>query len=165
MGRDVREVANAILKIAETEGFQLTNMSLNKIVYFAHAWSLAIHHKPLVDSSFEAWQYGPVHPQLYRQLKRFGDQTITGRLTRINLEDGSDIEFDVNLDKHDENLIRKITLFYGNYSASRLVQISHERGAPWDQVWSGSENGVCLGMVIPDSMTELFYANKLRSRS
>ncbi|MDA1322534.1 MAG: DUF4065 domain-containing protein, partial [Proteobacteria bacterium] len=82
MARDVREIANAVLDVAEANGFVLSNLPLNKIIYFAHAWYLAQYNEPLVDSAFEAWQHGPVHPQVYRQLRTFGDKPIKGRLTR-----------------------------------------------------------------------------------
>jgi len=55
MARDVREVGNAVLAEAAIAGFRLTNIALNKIVYFAHAWSLAQLNRPLVDSPFAAF--------------------------------------------------------------------------------------------------------------
>src|SRR5258706_1711537 len=120
--RDVREVANAILDVAERESLMLSNLALNKIVYFAHAWFLALRRRPLVDSFFEAWQFGPVHPQIYRQMKKFGDRPITGRLTRINLDTGHDVPFEVRLPADELEHIDKITSFYGIRSASWLVE-------------------------------------------
>lgn len=164
MARDVREIGNAILAIAEAAGFRLTNMSLNKIVYFAHAWCLAQLGRPLVDSPFEAWQYGPVHPQVYRQLKGYKDQPVVGRLTRIDMATGRDVPMVANLDPEEQALVERVTHFYGRLSAARLVEISHEPGAPWDQVWTAGEREARPGMVIPDSMTESFYRSKV-SRS
>jgi uncharacterized phage-associated protein len=160
----VREVANAILDAAAGDGVSLSNLALNKIVYFAHAWYLATYAKPLVDSHFEAWQYGPVHPQLYHQLKRFGDQPIESRLTRIDLQTGRDVPVDVKLDDDEAEHILKITRFYGVRSASWLVQATHEPGAPWDQVWSVAERSPCPGMIIPDELTEQFYRRKRSNR-
>ena len=82
MPHDARQIANAILDVSSREGFKITNLALNKIVFFAHGWCLATRGEPLVDSVFEAWQFGPVHPQIYRQLKEFRDGPITARLTR-----------------------------------------------------------------------------------
>jgi len=157
MARDVREIGNAILGIADAAGFSLTNMSLNKIIYFAHAWSLAHYGRPLVDSAFEAWQYGPVHPQVYRQLKGNKDQPVRCPLTRIDIESGRDVPVEVRLEPEDRELVERVTLFYGRMSAGRLVEISHEPGAPWDQVWATGERVAQPGMVIPDAMTEAFY--------
>ena len=165
MVRDVREIANAILAAAEAASLRLTNMSLNKIAYFAHASSLAYYGRPLIDSPFEAWQYGPVHPQLYRQLKQFRDQTITGRLTRIDLVTGRDVPYEVCLDQEDKDLIDRITIFYGAMPAGRLVEISHEPGAPWDQVWAAGEREARPGMIISDAATESFYKGKFARSS
>jgi len=165
MARDVREIANAILAAAEAAGLRLTNISLNKIAYFAHASSLAYYGRPLVDSPFEAWQYGPVHPQLYRQLKRYKDQPVTGRLTRVDIETGGDVPFEVRLDQDDKDLIDRITLFYGAMPAGRLVEISHEPGAPWDQVWTAGEKAARPGMIISDAATESFYRGKFARSS
>lgn len=162
IARDVREVGNAILDVAQQEGLQLSNLPFNKIIYFAHVWFLALHSRPLVDSSFEAWQYGPVHPQIYRQMKRYGDQAITGRLTRIDLTTGKDVPFEVALAAEEMEHVEKMTLFYGPRSASWLVEATHEHGAPWEQVWSAAKTRPDPGMVIPDDLSELHYRNKLR---
>lgn len=165
LARDVREIGNAVLAIAEREGFQLSNLPLNKIVYFAHAWFLALYSKPLINSPFEAWQYGPVHPQIYRQMKRFGDQPITERLTRIDLDTGLDVPFEVALTAELSAHIERTTLFYGVRSASWLVQATHEPGTPWDQIWSAGELRIMPGMVIPDDLTEAYYRHKLGRRT
>ncbi|MEH0195157.1 type II toxin-antitoxin system antitoxin SocA domain-containing protein [Caulobacter sp. CCNWLY153] len=162
MARDVREVGNAILAVARREGFALSNLPFNKIVYFAHAWYLAHYGEPLVDSGFEAWQYGPVHPQIYRQMRQYGDQVITGWLTRIDLDTGEDVPVEVKLDERAMAHIEQMTRFYGCKSAYWLVQKTHEPGAPWDQVWTAAEEKPVPGMVIPDSVTEAYYREILK---
>lgn len=162
MPRDVREVGNAILDVSRREGLNLSNLPFNKIIYFAHAWFLALHSRPLVDSPFEAWQYGPVHPQIYRQTKQYGDRPIVGRLTRIDLATGEDVPFEVALAPEEMEHVEKITRFYGFRSASWLVDATHEPGTPWHQVWSAAETRPVPGMVIPDELTESFYRSKLR---
>lgn len=160
--RDVREVGNAILDVAQQEGLWLSNLPFNKIIYFAHVWYLSLHSRPLIDSPFEAWQFGPVHPQIYRQMKRYGDQPITSRLTRIDLSTGQDLPFEVALTTCEMEHVEKITRFYGVKSASWLVDSVHEPGSPWDQVWSAAATRPVPGMVIPDDLSESFYRNKLR---
>lgn len=164
MARDVRQIGNAILDAAARDGVTLSNLALNKIIYFAHAWYLALYSKPLVDSHFEAWQYGPMHPQIYHQLKRYSDQPIASRLTQIDMETGRDIPVEVELSDEENDHIIKITRFYGVRSAAWLVDATHESGAPWDQVWSAAERTPCPGMIIPDELTERFYSQKRRNR-
>lgn len=164
MAKDVREVGNAILKIAWREGLSLSNLPFNKIVYFAHAWYLAQHGEPLIDSEFEAWQFGPVHPQIYRQFRQYGDQPITGLLTRIDLDTGRDVPVEVNLEESIMSHLDRMTRFYGDKTAYWLVQKTHEPGAPWDQVWTASETKPVPGMTIPDAVTEAYYREILRRR-
>jgi len=83
---DPRALANCILDATAVRGFGVTNMALNKIIYFSHGWYLALHDHPLVSVSFEAWDYGPVILLLYHQFKRYGDQDISTRATRIDLQ-------------------------------------------------------------------------------
>jgi uncharacterized phage-associated protein len=162
---DVREVANLVLEIADSLDLAITNLSLNKIVFFAHAWHLACHDEPLVDSPFEAWQYGPVHPQIHRQLKRFKDRRISIRLTRVNISTGRDVPVAPELTETQREVVRRVTEFYGRYTAAKLVRISHETGAPWDQIWRSAHENSSPGMVIPDEMIREFYSAKLAQRS
>ncbi|MGZ3400857.1 MAG: Panacea domain-containing protein [Caulobacteraceae bacterium] len=164
MAKDVREVGNAILDVASREGLALSNLPFNKVIYFAHAWWLAQYGEPLVDSPFEAWQHGPVHPQIYRQMKMYGDKPIAGRLTRIDLATGRDVPVEVSLSDRELDHIEQMTRFYGSKPAYWLVQKTHEPGAPWDQVWTAGEAKPVPGMTIPDSITESYYRGILRRR-
>jgi uncharacterized phage-associated protein len=160
---DVRKVANALLDSADRREHSISNMALNKLAYFAHGWHLALFDRPLVDSRFEAWQFGPVHPQLYRQFRVFGDQAITSRATRIDLLTGGDVvvghDFGEDVFLH----IERIVDFYGGMTASRLSTISHEPGAPWDLVWNAA--GSTPGMSLNDDVTREYYRAKLKRPS
>ena len=69
MTHDGRAVANFVLDHTDRLGASLTNLSLQKLVYFCHVWSLIGLHKPLIRHSFEAWECGPVLQYLYREFK------------------------------------------------------------------------------------------------
>jgi uncharacterized phage-associated protein len=76
---DARIIANAVLDRAEASGRQITNLDLQKIVYFLHGHFLRKHGIPLVASEFEAWPYGPVHKTLYDAFRSYNDTSIEGR--------------------------------------------------------------------------------------
>ena len=162
MSYDVRKIANAILDQADQRGYPVTNMALNKLLFFAHGWFLALHERPLVSSSFEAWQFGPVHPQVYRQFKVNDDQPIRGRAHGLDVSTGCSVRVEYDLSVLELEHVAKIVDFYAGQSAVRLSQISHEEGAPWDQVWRGT--GSCPGMTISDESTRFYYKSKLKRR-
>ena len=71
------EIANFFIKIAnsENEG-SITNMKLNKLLYFAQAWSLTKYGEPLFEEEIQAWQHGPVVPSIYKAFRICGYNPI-----------------------------------------------------------------------------------------
>ena len=59
-------------KTTWTRGDLMTNLRLQKLLYFAQGWHLARFGRPLFDASIEAWPYGPVVPEVYRAYKEYG---------------------------------------------------------------------------------------------
>src|SRR5215469_12461877 len=77
---DPRSVCNLMLD--EARGALITNLALQKLLYFAHGQHLIETKEPLVTGYFEAWQFGPVHPAAYSAFKSAGDRPIRFRATR-----------------------------------------------------------------------------------
>lgn len=119
-------IAKSILWKAMTANKTLTPMQLQKLVYFAHGWNLAITDGPLLNEQVEAWRYGPVIPSLYHEFKRFGAGSIT-----LGPED---VEHAYQgLDGHTRSLVDRIWDVYGNYDGAQLSAMTHRDGTPWDQ--------------------------------
>lgn len=100
----------------EREG--ITNLKLQKVLYFAQAYYLAKLGRPLFSDKIEAWEYGPVVPVVYRKYKTKGSNPI------IDEKDKS------SLSVEDKKIVQKIWNSFGGYSASRLVNITHAH-TPW----------------------------------
>lgn len=62
--------------ICASSDWGVTNLALQKILYLAHMVHMGRSGQRLVDGEFEAWDYGPVMPDLYRTVKMFGDKPI-----------------------------------------------------------------------------------------
>jgi uncharacterized phage-associated protein len=122
---DVIDVANYILEIcreeAEDEEIELiSNMKLQKLVYFCQGYSFAFFNRPLFTNNIEAWPHGPVCPKLYHMLKSYGSLPIT-----------APIEPDkISLNDDEKKLVRMVYDTYGQYSAMGLRKITHEED-PW----------------------------------
>ena len=77
-------IANSFLEIGEP----IDPMKIQKLVYFAHGWHLGFQEQPLSVEDAQAWQWGPVFPDLYHEIKGYGRGPITSRLQAIVLDKG-----------------------------------------------------------------------------
>lgn len=155
-GYDCREIANYILDRCEQNGAEMTNLSLQKVLYFCHATTLANLGRPLIKQSFEAWKHGPVIPSLYREFKIFGEKKISSRAHKIDLVSGNKVCCDPSLDHELREALNKSIDFYSRISSFYLVQLSHEAGSPWDKVWNHTGNAN-PGMKITNQDITNYY--------
>lgn len=158
---DVRVIANEVLGRAEKHGVEVTNMAINKIVYFVHCDFMLEDGEPLVGAKIEAWQHGPVFRELYQEFKRWGDQPIKGRATRISPISGQLEEASATFGTDEQTRLNEIIDRYIKFSAAHLRALSHVTGGPWDQVWqhTGRANP---GMRISDELIKQTYQRETR---
>jgi uncharacterized phage-associated protein len=71
------EVANYYLKLAKESGSFISNLKLQKLVYYAQAWHLANYGEPLFEEDFQAWVHGPAIYALWKKYRKFGWQPIS----------------------------------------------------------------------------------------
>lgn len=149
---DVLTVADAILKIAKSQGKSLTPMQLVKLTYIAHGWSLGLRNKDLFQNRIEAWQYGPVIPDLYHATKSYGRNPIP--LSVIG--DTKDIQ----INDDDRAFLEEVFSKYGHLDGISLSYITHKAGTPWTQVY---RPGV-YNIEIPDSLITQHYKDLVGER-
>lgn len=142
---DVLTVADAILKIAKAKGQSLTPMQLMKLVYIAHGWSLGLRNVDLFRNRIEAWQYGPVMPDLYHATKRFGRDPIP-----LNLV-GETHQLPVS--REDADFLTDVYNKYGHLDGIQLSYLTHQSGTPWDQVYRPGISRI----EIPDELIRRHY--------
>ncbi|MEO0351559.1 MAG: type II toxin-antitoxin system antitoxin SocA domain-containing protein [Cyanobacteria bacterium P01_A01_bin.15] len=70
------DIANYFIWLANETGSFISNLKLQKLVYYAQAWHIALYDTPLFEEDFQAWVHGPVIPSLYQKYKSFGWQPI-----------------------------------------------------------------------------------------
>ena len=59
-----------------SDKIEITNLKLNKLVYYSYVESLRKLGRPLFDDAIEAWQYGPVEPAVYQAFSSYGRNPI-----------------------------------------------------------------------------------------
>ena len=155
-GYDARAVANAILDVCDQQSFYLSNMALQKVVYFCHMHSIVERDLPLVKHEFEAWEHGPVVGYLYREFKSFGSNRITDRALALDLSTGNKAKATAIFDDQTTALISKYASLYGRVSAFHLSDLSHTEDGPWHTVWN-HRGKINPGMRISNDAIKSFY--------
>ena len=138
------DVAKYILK---KQG-QMTAMKLQKLVYYAQAWSLVWDDKPLYDDEIQAWTNGPVIPKLYNIHK--GEYLLKD----IPVGDISQLQ------DEEKETIDVILTAYGDKKSQWLSDRTHSE-APWinaRNISCAGEDERCTQVITLDSMAEYYSA-------
>lgn len=154
MAYDSRSVANEFLRLANNAGRTLTNMQVQKLVYIAHGYSLAILNKPLIDDRVEAWRYGPVIRPLYDSLRQYGAGVVSEPIKDAPKESTSET---------DRALIARVLNAYGRYSGNQLSTITHREDGPWREIYQ--PNAFFNNDTIPDDVIKRHYQKLLHERA
>lgn len=147
---DPRAVANAILAKAKKRGLPLTLMQLIKLVYLSHGWSLAMLGQKLTKTSPQAWQYGPVYPEVYSAFKAFG----SGPITDFARSKQTGALYAEDMENEENELIDAVIDTYGHLHAFQLSNIMHKPGTPWTVTFGG---GAGAYSEIPDEIIKEHY--------
>jgi len=116
----VFDVALYFLHSVDREsGYTISPLKLQKLVYYAQAWSLVFRNKVLFDEPIEAWVNGPVVPALWREYKEYERETI--------LEPSLPSP---NFSPDEEEVLSEVWKTYGDLSAGKLYRLTHSE-QPW----------------------------------
>lgn len=116
------------------EEHPITQISLQKLLYFSQGFHLGLKDKKLFNDTIYAWKYGPVVKTVYDKYRVFGNNTIR--------EENADFifyqfEFPGNPDKLSEETLELLTLLWnklGKIPPFKLVAYTHKEGSPWFEI-------------------------------
>lgn len=138
------DIANYFLfraaKEDDGEESLLSNLKLQKLVYYAQGLYLVLFKKPLFNESIEAWTYGQVIPDLYHMYKDYGKKGIPA-------PDGYNPE--IVLTQEDREFLNEVYDVFGQFTAVRLKDIAHE-----DPCWIHAYNKCPRSIITNESMAE-----------
>ena len=137
-------IANKFIERAKRDGVSLTNMQLQKLVYIAHGWALALLNRGLIYEPVEAWQWGPVIKSLYHTLRQYGSGEVTSTIPMIGAR---------SLQLREEDLIESVWNGYKDMSGFKLSTITHQQNTPW----SRTVKQFGLRSVIPEKYMAEHY--------
>ena len=133
------DVARYFLAQCDPEaGDNLSNLKLQKLLYYAQGIYLALKGEPLFNDPIEAWQHGPVVPSVYHSFKRFGSNAV-------ELDD--DVDFNI-FDEETQEILNEVFEVYGQFSAWKLRNLTHDE-PPWAETPQG-------GIISRRKLTEFF---------
>lgn len=99
-------------------GDSITHLKLQKLLYYAQAWSLVLLNKPMFSEEIQAWTHGPVVPIVYDKYSTCGYKEILKPEVCPNI----DIEY--------EEVLEEVMKTYGIYQAKYLEMLTHSE-KPW----------------------------------
>lgn len=128
---DVQDVAEYIITYSEVKDYGISNLKLQKIFYLIQAYFLIQTKKPCFLEEIEAWDFGPVIPEVYRKYKQFGSTDIQTRCR--NLE-----EIQKEFKKEDRKRIEEVVDRFADFSAADLTTLTQNQ-APWNNAFGSGE--------------------------
>lgn len=138
-------VAESLIKLSQEKQQPVTNLKLQKLLYYAQAWYLVFNGKPLFDDPIEAWVHGPVVPEIFRRYKQYQWDPIT-EVPSTSI--------------HQRDHLEQVWGAYGKFNATELERLTHSED-PWRHTRVGLPIDVSSSRIIPTGMMKRYYSSLL----
>lgn len=139
-----KKVAQYVIKFFHESEDLITNLKLQKLLYYIQGWHLGLHGKPLFNEDFQAWVHGPVQPAVYAEYKKYRWNPIS--------EDVPEINFSENVIVHIEDVLK----VFGIKTAYELERMTHHE-EPWLMARGNIDHTEeCTNIISKDSMQSFF---------
>lgn len=136
---DALEIAEYIIERCNQNHLPITNLKLQKILYFVQAQFMVQFGTPCFYNIMQAWDYGPVVPDVYHKYKVYGN---------TNIPSCGNKSYDFEIDE--QQTLNDIIDRASEYSASRLVEITHNQ-SPWIDAYNKVDE-----TITPKSIRKFF---------
>lgn len=143
-----KTVAEFVLWYSHDRGDPVSNLKLQKLLYYAQGWYLAQNDAPLFQERIEAWVHGPVVPPIYGDYKAWSWQPIMLEATKP--------ELDAAIEKH----LDEVMQVYGSLTAIHLERLTHSE-SPWLDARGDLAPDEPCAAVIPQEAMKAFFRSQL----
>jgi len=161
-------VANWFLMRSKQNSQYLTQMQLQKLMYFAHGWTLALQNAPLIKEPAEAWQYGPVFPSVYHGFKQYGRGQLPNGVDALMQEPMRDsvtgnIQFKSLIpnpqDATTQQLLEEVWGKYASFSGEQLSNMTHYDTPenPWKITYAKALEKQMTSVDIPNTFIKRYF--------
>ncbi len=122
-------------------------MKLQKLVYYAQAWSLALRGKALFAEPIQAWAFGPVTYSLFDRHRG-----------KFVVADIGDAQPD-SLTSEQQRLVDAVVSHYGRLDGAELSELTHAE-EPWREARQGVPEGSRSQQTIDPGTMARFYSQQ-----
>ena len=150
MLHDAKAVANYLIKRSVDDGIPFSALKLQKMVYFCHAWTLALCKYPLIYQPIMAWEYGPIIRDLFEvvsDMNNCSNELVTTRIKFV---------VPVEFNDDEKKIVDRVYDQYSPCTTNTLCAIAHAPTTPWAIV----NKAVSGEVVISDTLIEQHYTKK-----
>jgi uncharacterized phage-associated protein len=98
----------------------MTNMKVQKLLYYAQSLHLALYDEPLFENEIQAWRYGPVCPPAYHYYSEF-------EANQLPIPNHSEI---ASIPEQKQQLLEEVWDYFGIHHAYILSSMTHLE-FPW----------------------------------
>jgi uncharacterized phage-associated protein len=149
---NAKQVALYFLFKSKEGNKTISNKKLQKLLYYAQAWSMVLRKKKLFSDQIEAWVHGPAIRGIYLEYKKFGFGPIEKKVDQKTI---------LNISSEVRNFLDQIWNVYGKFDPAFLEQLTHSE-APWQMAREGLEPHMGSGNIISLNSMRDFYSLKLK---
>ncbi|MCK1478054.1 DUF4065 domain-containing protein [Bradyrhizobium sp. 197] len=161
---EARKICNFLLANFDAVAFDITNLRINKLLFFIQAGALRQLPEGLIRNHFEAWQFGPVIRPVFDAFKTYKESPIKAPAQYLDYASGKHIPVPYE-DIHQEHLKIIVREFknYSHFTTGQLVSLSHEPNGPWDVVYKAHLADPTLSPRIPNRLIRRYFAGEDQS--
>ena len=143
-------VTDALLYQCRLRGLSVSNLMLQKLLYYAQGWSLVLRDEPLFNDEIEAWVHGPVVPSVFRRFKHLKWDAIAEQTTS---------RVDAIVHRH----LNSVLDVYGKYQPKQLERLTHSE-RPWCETRKGLAADEPSNQVIPKALMRDYFGSLAGAR-
>ena len=137
-----------LCRLDREAGDTISPLKLQKLVYYAQAWSLVFRKQPLFDQDIEAWVHGPVVREVWNEYQDYKYRDIP---------EPTDFG-EINFAEDEIEVLEEVWSAYGEFSARHLEELTHSE-KPWIEARKGLEPASNSTNIISHDRMKNYYGS------
>lgn len=152
------DISRYIINYSDTMDYSISNLKLQKLLYFVQSYFIVTFNRKCFSDVIEAWDFGVVVPNVYREFKMYG----CGEIPRIKFYYVFDenVLWNIRKKEYDDKIIKrrdkkhinKIVDLFADYTATDLLELTCNQ-SPWKNAYERNKHNE----ISIESIKEFFY--------